>query len=79
MDCYDPQKSGAPVLKVEPNALDGFDLRQSDGELVRCEKTASGETKVSGRSGRTREVTLACCGHVPPFSRIDTSSQNMRR
>ena len=45
MDCYDAQKGGAPVLKVEKNVFGGFDLRQSDGELVRCEKKASGETE----------------------------------
>ena len=45
VDCYDAQKGGAPVLKVEPNLFGGFDLRQSDGTLVRCEKKASGETE----------------------------------
>ena len=44
MDCYDAQKGGAPVLKVEKNVFGGFDLRQSDGNLVR-EKKASGETE----------------------------------
>ena len=44
VDCWDAAKGGAPVLKVEPNLLGGFDLRQSDGKLVRCEKKASGET-----------------------------------
>ncbi len=43
VDCYDAQKGGAPVLKVEPNLFGGYDLRQSDGKLVRCEKKASGE------------------------------------
>ena len=42
---HDPQKGGAPVLKVEPNLFGGYDLRQSDGKLVRCEKKASGETE----------------------------------
>ena len=37
VDCWDAAKGGAPVLKVEPNLLGGFDLRQSDGKLVRCE------------------------------------------
>ena len=37
VDCYDAQKGGAPVLKVEPNIFGGFDLRQSDGKLVRCD------------------------------------------
>src|SRR5437773_9297263 len=45
VDCFDAQKGGAPVLKVEPNLFGGYDLRQSDGKLVRCEKTASGETE----------------------------------
>ena len=45
VDCYDAQKGGAPVLKVEPNLFGGFDLRQSDGKLVRCERKASGETE----------------------------------
>ena len=31
VDCYDAQKGGAPVLKVEPNLFGGYDLRQSDG------------------------------------------------
>jgi len=38
--CYDAQKGGAPVLKVEPNLFGGYDLRQSDVKLVRCEKAA---------------------------------------
>ena len=45
VDCFDAQKGGAPVLKIEPNLFGGFDLRQSDGELVRCEKKANGETE----------------------------------
>ena len=45
VDCYDAQKGGAPVLKIEPNLFGGFDLRQSDGKLVRCERKASGETE----------------------------------
>ena len=45
MDCYDAQMGGAPVLKIEPHLVGGFDLRQSDGKLVRCEKNASGETE----------------------------------
>jgi len=36
---------GAPVLKVEPNLFGGYDLRQSDGKLVRCEKKASAQTE----------------------------------
>ena len=45
VDCWDTQKGGAPVLKVEPNLFGGYDLRQSDGKLVRCEKKPSGETE----------------------------------
>ena len=45
VDCWDAQKGGAPVLKVEPNLFGVFDLRQSDGKLMRCEKKASGETE----------------------------------
>ena len=45
VDCWDAQKGGAPILKVEPNFFGGFDMRQSDGKLVRCEKKASGETE----------------------------------
>ena len=45
VDCWDAAKGGAPVLKVEPNLFGGYDLRQSDGKLVRCEKRASGETE----------------------------------
>ena len=33
------------MLKVEPNLFGGYDLRQSDGKLVRCAKKASGETE----------------------------------
>jgi len=45
VDCYDAQKGGAPVLKVEPNLFGGYDVRQSDGKIERCEKNASGETE----------------------------------
>ena len=45
VDCWDAQQGGAPVLKVEPNLFGGFDLRQSDGKVVRCERKASGETE----------------------------------
>ena len=45
VDWYDAQKGGAPVLKIEPNLFGEYDLRQNDGKLVRCEKTASGETE----------------------------------
>lgn len=43
VDCYDAQKGGAPVRKIEPNLFGGFDVRDSDGKIERCEKTASGE------------------------------------
>src|SRR6266852_3140392 len=29
VDCWDEQKGGAPVLKIEANPFGGFDLRQS--------------------------------------------------
>jgi len=45
VDCFDAQKGGAPVLKIEPNLFGGFDLRHSDGRVERCEKKASGETE----------------------------------
>jgi len=45
VDCYDAQKGGAPVLKVEPNLFGGYDVRQSDGKIERCETKASGETE----------------------------------
>ena len=45
VDCWDAKKGGAPVLKVEPNLFGGYDLRQSDGKVVRCERKASGETE----------------------------------
>jgi hypothetical protein len=55
VDCYDAQKGGAPVLKIEPNLFGGFDLRQSDGKLVRCEKKASGQTECRVvREGRNK-------------------------
>ena len=44
VDCFDAQKGGAPTLKIEPNLFGGFDLRESNGKLVRGEKTAGGET-----------------------------------
>jgi hypothetical protein len=33
------------VEKIEPNFFGGYDLRQSDRKLVRCERKASGETQ----------------------------------
>jgi len=44
-DCYDAQKGGGPVLKLEPNQFGGVDLRHSDGKVERCEKKTSGETE----------------------------------
>ena len=41
-----PGLGACPVeMCVEPNLFGGFDLRQSDGKLVRCERKASGETE----------------------------------
>ena len=54
VDCWDAKKGGAPVLKVEPNLFGGYDLRQSGGKLVRCEKKASGETECRVVQGRRR-------------------------
>ena len=45
VDCYDAQKGGAPILKVEPNLFGGYDVRREDGTVERCEKKASGETE----------------------------------
>ncbi len=45
VNCWDAAKGGAPVLKMEKSLFGGFDLRQSDGKLVRCEKKANGETE----------------------------------
>ncbi len=45
VDCWDAQKGGAPVRKIEPNLFGGFDVRDSDGKVERCEKKASGETE----------------------------------
>ena len=59
VDCFDAQKGGAPVLKVEKNLFGGFDLRQSDGKLVVCERKASGETE-SRRAGRPEPVSSSC-------------------
>lgn len=60
VDCFDAQKGGAPVLRIEPNLFGGYDLRQSDGKLVRCERKATGETRVPGRSGRPEAVSRLC-------------------
>ncbi len=55
VDCFDAHKGGAPVLKVEKNLFGGYDVRQSDGKLVRCEKKASGETDCRvAQEGRTK-------------------------
>ena len=45
VDCWDAQKGGAPVLKVEKNLFGGYDVRREDGTVERCEMTASGETE----------------------------------
>jgi hypothetical protein len=45
VECYDAQKGGAPVLKIEPNLFRGFDGRHGDGKIERCERTASGATE----------------------------------
>ena len=36
VDCFDAQKGGAPVLKVEPNLFGGYDVRRDDGTVERC-------------------------------------------
>ena len=55
VNCWDAAKGGAPVLKVEPTLFGGYDLRQSYGKLVRCEKKASGETECRVvQEGRTK-------------------------
>lgn len=54
-DCYDAQKGGAPVLKVEPNLFGGFDLRHSDGKVERCEKKATVETECRVLHGGQRK------------------------
>ena len=58
VDCFDAQKGGAPVLKVEPNLFGGFDLRQSDGKLVRCEKKATDRVQRGGHEARRAPVGL---------------------
>ena len=45
VDCWDAQKGGAPVLKVEKNLFGGYDVRREDGTVERCELKASGETE----------------------------------
>jgi hypothetical protein len=56
VDCWDAQKGGAPVLKIEKNLFGGYDVRQTeDGKLVRCERKASGEIEcrvVQGDRGK---------------------------
>lgn len=55
MDCWDAQKGGAPVRKIEPNLFGGFDVRDSNGKIERCGKTASGEVECrTVQEGRTR-------------------------
>ncbi len=57
VDCWDAQKGGASVIKVEPNLFGGFDLRQSGGELVRCEEEGERRDGMPGRAGRPEEVS----------------------
>ena len=45
VDCWDSQKGGAPVLKVEKNLFGGYDVRREDGTVERCELKQSGETE----------------------------------
>ena len=45
MDCWDAQKGGAPVLKVEKNLFGGYDARREDGTVERCDLKPSGETE----------------------------------
>ena len=45
VDCFDAQKGGAPVLKVEKNLFGGYDVRREDGTVERCELKPSGETE----------------------------------
>ncbi len=44
VDCWDPQRGGAPVLKVEKNLFGGYDVRREDGTVERCETKPSGAT-----------------------------------
>src|SRR6266404_219227 len=70
------QKGSAPVLKVEPNLFGRFDLRQSDGELVRCEKKASAETECRvAQEGRpspwvANELLADAHGNMHPVARL---------
>ncbi len=45
VDCYDAQKGGAPILKIEPNLFGGYDVRREDGTVERCELKPSGDTE----------------------------------
>ena len=64
VDCYDTQKGGAAVLKIEPNLFGRTDLRHSDGRVERCEKRASGETECRVlQEGKRSEQ------HLPEFRR----------
>ena len=45
VDCWDVQKGGAPVLKVEKNLFGGYDVRREDGTVECCEMKPSGETE----------------------------------
>ena len=56
VDCWDAQKGGAPVLHVKLNLFGGFDLRQTDGKVVRCERKAERGDGVPGRARGEEEV-----------------------
>ena len=43
--CWDVQRGGAPVVKVEKNLFGGYDVRREDGTVERCEMKPSGETE----------------------------------
>lgn len=56
IDCYDAQKGGAPTQKIERNLFGGFDLRDEDGKVTRCEQKLSGETECRVvKEGQSRE------------------------
>ena len=45
VDCWDAQKGGAPVIKVEKKLFGGYDVRREDGTVEGCETKPSGETE----------------------------------
>lgn len=45
VDCWDAQKGGAPVVKVEKNVFGGYDVRRENGTVERCEVKPSGESE----------------------------------